>query len=373
MSENASVTANLGPQHLGAARDTVAQVLEEAKRQGASAAEAQLSLAQGLSVDVRLGEVETVEFHRDRGLAVTVFFGQRKGQASTSDDSPQSLRDAVAAACAIARHTEEDKYAGIASPEQLADRIPDLDLYHPWALSTEQAIDDALRCEAVARDDERIVNSEGASVSTGSSLRVLGTSAGFLQGYAGTMHSRSCAVVAEDDQGMQRNFWYDAGRRADLLASAEQVGERARERTLARLGAEIPDTAELPVLLAPPACSAILFPRSAAAACTGAPPFCATGSVSGCFRGASMCASSRCCRAPTARRRSTATVWRRGTRRSWKTGCCAATRWACTPRGGSTWRPPATAAACTTCRSRIPARISTPWCGASTGVFWSPR
>ena len=101
MSENASVTANLGPQHLGAARDTVAQVLEEAKRQGASAAEAQLSLAQGLSVDVRLGEVETVEFHRDRGLAVTVFFGQRKGQASTSDDSPQSLRDAVAAACAI--------------------------------------------------------------------------------------------------------------------------------------------------------------------------------------------------------------------------------------------------------------------------------
>ena len=258
MSENASVTANLGPQHLGAARDTVAQVLEEAKRQGASAAEAQLSLAQGLSVDVCLGEVETVEFHRDRGLAVTVFFGQRKGQASTSDDSPQSLRDAVAAACAIARHTEEDKYAGIASPEQLADRIPDLDLYHPWALSTEQAIDDALRCEAVARDDERIVNSEGASVSTGSSLRVLGTSAGFLQGYAGTMHSRSCAVVAEDDQGMQRNFWYDAGRRADLLASAEQVGERARERTLARLGAEIPDTAELPVLLAPEIAAGLL-------------------------------------------------------------------------------------------------------------------
>jgi len=258
MSDNASVTANLGPQHLGAARDTVAQVLEEAKRQGASAAEAQLSLAQGLSVDVRLGEVETVEFHRDRGLAVTVFFGQRKGQASTSDDSPQSLRDAVAAACAIARHTEEDRYAGIAGPEQLADRVPDLDLYHPWALSTEQAIDDALRCEAVARDDDRIVNSEGASVSTGSSLRVLGTSAGFLQGYAGTIHSRSCAVVAEDAQGMQRNFWYDAGRRADRLASPEQVGERARERTLSRLGAEIPDTAELPVLLAPEIAAGLL-------------------------------------------------------------------------------------------------------------------
>lgn len=258
MSENASVTANLGPQHLGAARDTVARVLEEAKRQGASAAEAQLSLAQGLSVDVRMGEVETVEFHRDRGLAVTVFFGQRKGQASTSDDSPQSLRDAVAAACAIARHTEEDQYAGIAGPEQLADRVPDLDLYHPWALSTEQAIDDALRCEAVARDDDRIVNSEGASVTTGSSLRVLGTSAGFLQGYAGTFHSRSCAVVAEDDQGMQRNFWHDAGRRADRLASAERVGEQARERTLARLGAEIPDTAELPVLLAPEIAAGLL-------------------------------------------------------------------------------------------------------------------
>ena len=258
MSENASATADLGPNNLGAARDIVARVLEEAKRQGASAAEARLSLSQGLSVDVRLGEVETVEFHRDRGLGVTVYFGQRKGQASTSDDSPESLRDAVAAACAIARHTEEDRFTGLAAPEQLATDNPDLDLYHPWALTTEQAIEEALRCESVARDDPRIVNSEGASVSTGTSVQVLGNSAGFLQGQVGTFHSRGCAVVAGDDNGMQRDHWFDGGRRADRLASPEQVGEAARRRTLARLGAEVPATGQLPVLLSPEIAASLL-------------------------------------------------------------------------------------------------------------------
>lgn len=258
MSENASATVDLGPHSLAAARDVVARVLEEAKRQGASAAEARLNLAQGLSVDVRLGEVETVEFHRDRGLGVTVFFGQRKGHASTSDDSPESLRDAVAAACAIARHTEEDPFAGLAEPDQLAGPEPELGLYHPWALTTEQAIEEALRCENVARDDARIVNSEGASVSTGVSVQVLGTSAGFLQGHAGTFHSRSCAVVAEDANGMQRNYWYDGNRQADRMAGPEQVGEEARRRTLARLGAEVPATGQWPVLLSPEIAATLL-------------------------------------------------------------------------------------------------------------------
>ncbi|MBF6857765.1 metalloprotease PmbA, partial [Acinetobacter baumannii] len=134
-------------------------------------------------VNVRLGEVETVEFHRDRGVSVTVYVGQRKGTASTSDDSRQSLCDAVSAACAIARHTEEDRHAGLAEPDQLEKTPPDLDLYHPWAITTEQAIREALDCEALARADARIVNSEGASVSTGTALRVLGTTRGFLHGY----------------------------------------------------------------------------------------------------------------------------------------------------------------------------------------------
>ncbi|ASK34926.1 metalloprotease PmbA [Alcanivorax sp. N3-2A] len=258
MSEPHGASANLDPRQLNSARDTVAFVLEEARRQGASSAEAHLSLAQGLSVNVRLGEVETVEFHRDRGVAVSVYMGNRKGASTTSDDSPQSLRDAVAAACAIARHTEEDPFGGIAEAGLLATDLPDLDLYHPWEISTEQAIAEALRSESVARDDPRIVNSEGASVTTGTSLRVLGTSNGFLQGYAGSFHSRGCAVLAEDDAGMQRDYWYDGSRDPSRIASPESVGERARLRTLARLGAEVPETGELPVMFAPEVAAGLL-------------------------------------------------------------------------------------------------------------------
>lgn len=258
MSESGGASANLEPRHVDSARDTVAFVLEEARRQGASSAEARLNLAQGLSVNVRLGEVETVEFHRDRGVAVTVYLGQRKGAATTSDDSPQSLRDAVAAACAIARHTEEDRFGGIAAASLLARDLPELDLYHPWEITTEQAIAEALRSEGVAREDARIVNSEGASVTTGTSLRVLGTSAGFLHGYAGTFHSRSCAVLAEDEAGMQSDYWYDGNRDPRRLADPESIGERARQRALARLGAEVPETGELPVLFAPEVAAGLL-------------------------------------------------------------------------------------------------------------------
>lgn len=258
MSDQHGASAVPGPGNPDAARDSVAFVLEEARRQGASGAEARLNQAQGLSVNVRLGEVETVEFHRDRGVGVTVYFGQRKGAASTSDDSPESLRDAVAAACAIARHTEEDPHAGLAAPELLATAPPDLDLDHPWALTTEQAIEEALRCEAIARDDRRIVNSEGASISTGHALRVFGTSNGFLHAYAGSFHSRGCAIVAEDGDGMQRDYWYDASRQPQRLADPETVGREARERALARLGAGVPETGEWPVMLAPEIAAGLL-------------------------------------------------------------------------------------------------------------------
>ena len=257
MSDSSPTTAELDNTQLQQAKDTAAWLIEEAKRQGADAAEVGVSLSQGYSVNVRQGEVETVEFHRDRGVSVTVYKGQRKGHASSSDDNRDSLRATLAAATAIAGYTEEDRYAGLAPAADLAREVTDLDLYHPWAMDTQSAIEQALRCETVARDDARIVNSEGASVNSGASLRVYATSEGFLHGYRGTHHSRVCSVVAEDEAGMQRDYWYDGGRVGDRLASAEAVGEQARERALARLGAEVPETAELPVIFAPEVASEI--------------------------------------------------------------------------------------------------------------------
>ena len=173
MSDSPATTAVLDIAQLRQAEDTAAWVLEEAKRQGADGVEVNVSLSQGYSVNVRQGEVETVEFHRDRGVSVTVFRGQRKGHASSSDDNRDSLRDTIQAAASIARYTEEDRYAGLAPASMLAREVPDLDLYHPWAMDTQAAIDEALRCENVARNDARIVNSEGASINSGASLRGL--------------------------------------------------------------------------------------------------------------------------------------------------------------------------------------------------------
>jgi len=243
-------TAIEDPQgRLASLRDTVAVILDEAKQRGATAAEAGVSTRAGLEVSVRLGEVETVEHTRDNGLGVTVYFGHRKGSASTSDLSPASLREAVTAACAIARHTQEDPCAGLADPEHLAREIPDLDLYHPWALSLEEATRLAIDCETAARDqDPRITNSEGASLSSSSGLQVYGNSHGFLGGYPSSRHGLSCAVIASDAAGMQRDYWWTSARAPGDLAGAEEVGRRAAERTLARLGSRGLATRQAPVL-----------------------------------------------------------------------------------------------------------------------------
>ena len=225
-------------------------LLKEAKQRGATAAEAQVSASMGLEVSVRLGEVETVEHTRDNGLGITVYFGQRKGSASSSDLSPAALRDAVRAACAIAEHTQEDPAAGLADAERMASGpLPDLDLYHPWEVSVEQAIERALACEEAARaHDKRISNSEGAQCSTHASLRVYGNSHGFVGGYPTTRHGISCAVVAADDGGMQRDYWWTSARNAAGLAAGPVVGRRAAERTVARLGARRLPTCKVPVL-----------------------------------------------------------------------------------------------------------------------------
>lgn len=236
-------------ERLARLQQIIDDLLKEAKRRGASAAEASVGSSAGLEVSVRLGEVETVEHTRDNGLGVTVYFGHRKGSASTSDLSPAAVRDAVAAACAIAEHTQEDRCAHLADPERMATEIPDLDLHHPWSIGVEEAIELAVSCEDRARAyDPRIVNSEGASLSTHEGINVSGNSQGFIGGYPTTRHSLNCAVIGQEGDLMQRDYWWTTARCATDLDPAAEVGARAAERTVARLGARRLGTCEVPVL-----------------------------------------------------------------------------------------------------------------------------
>lgn len=227
----------------------VIQALELAKKLGATQAEAGVSSETGLSLTVRLGEVETIEYQRDRGLGVTVYFGHRKGSASTADLAPGSVRESVEKACSIARFTAEDPCAGLADAELMATDIPDLDLCHPWDVDAEQAIDIARQCEDVARSiDKRINNSEGASVSSHRGTRVYGNSHGFLAGVESTSHSLSCVVLASEGDQMQRDYWYTSARDAADMESLAEVGRKAGERTVRRLGARKLATVRAPVM-----------------------------------------------------------------------------------------------------------------------------
>jgi len=232
--------------------EVVGLALTLARVAGASQAEADASLQRGLSATVRLGEVDTIEYHRDRGLSVTAYFGQAKGSASTADLRPQAVRETVQKAAAIARHTARDEFAGLADPEALAHDVPDLDLYHPWELAPEQAITLARDCEAAGlQSDARLKNSEGASVNTHSGMRVYGNSHGFLQGYPSTSHSIGCALVAEQGEDMQRDYWHSVARRAQGLEDAAAIGLHAARRAVRRLGARRLSTRRAPVLFAP--------------------------------------------------------------------------------------------------------------------------
>jgi len=226
--------------------------LGEAKSLGASQAEAAISMDVGLSVSVRLREVETIEYQRDRGMAVTVYFGTRKGSASTADLSAGALRETVAKACSIARFTAEDPCAGLADPDTLARAIPDLDLAHPWDVTPERACELALECEAAALAvDPRITNSEGAGVSTHRGVRAYGNSHGFLAAYPGTVHSVSCAVVGAEGEEMERDYWYSTTRDWRGLEAAASIGRTAGERAVRRLGARQLGTMKVPVLYTP--------------------------------------------------------------------------------------------------------------------------
>lgn len=227
----------------------VADLLNEAEKQGATAAEAVVSQDAGLTVTARDGDVETVEHIRDNGLGVTVYFGKRKASASTSDLSDAAVRDTVRAACKIAKHTQEDDCAGLADADLMARDIPDLDLNHPWNLSVDQAIEQTVACEQAAREaDSRIVNSEGATLSAQSGLHVYGNSNGFVGGYPWSRQSLSCAVIGKEGDEMQRDYWWTSARDAADLESSKSVGLKAAERAVSRLGAGKLSTREAPVV-----------------------------------------------------------------------------------------------------------------------------
>lgn len=233
-------------------RELVDEVLAEAKRLGASDAGAEVSEGCGLSVSVRHGALENVERNRDNSLGISVYLGQRRGNASTSDFSAQALKDTVRAAFDIARFTAEDPVAGLPDAEDLSldpSTRPALDLFHPWAIDAHAAAEMAMRCEAAAFDtDKRITNSEGAAVSAQQSHFVAGNSRGFRGGYASSRHSVSVAPIAGRGAGMQRDAWYSSMRDAADLAAPEAIGRYAAERALSRLKSRKVKTAEVPVL-----------------------------------------------------------------------------------------------------------------------------
>ena len=214
----------------------IERALEEARARGASQAEAAVSQDTGLSVGVRLGEVETLEQQRDRSMGITVYFGHRKGSASTADFSPDAVSATVAKACSIARFTAEDACSGLADPELMERSPQDLDLAHPWEISADRAIEIAKTCEAAAlRFDSRINNSEGSSVSTHQGLHVYGNTHGFVGGYPTTSHTLSCVVLAGTGEDMQRDYWYSSSRDWRELENPEAIGRESARRTIARL------------------------------------------------------------------------------------------------------------------------------------------
>lgn len=243
-------------------RELASHALRHAKRKGASACEVDVSEGVGQSVTVRRGEVDTIEFNRDKGLAVTVYLGQRRGHAASSDFSTSAIEATVEAALAIAQHTAEDEAAGLpdaellASPEQAA---RDLELYHPWALTIDEAIALAQRCEAAAFAVSPLIrNSEGATVATHASHFISANSLGFMGGYPATRHSISCVPIAGEGDAIERDDWFSGHRDPRDLAAPEAIGTYAAERALSRLGARKIKTRRCPVMFEAPLATGLI-------------------------------------------------------------------------------------------------------------------
>ena len=230
----------------------VSLALDEARQQGVDQAEAAASQDKGLSTTARLGEVESLEYTNDRGIGITVYKDTRKGNASTSDMSPEAIRETVAKACTFATLTAQDKHAGLADAELMCQDVKDLDLDHPWEIDADKAIEMAIESEAAGlASDARVSNSEGATISTNRGTRAYGNTHGFISSYSRTSHSITCVLLAEADGVMQRDYHYTASRSADGLEDAADVGRRAGEKTVSRLGARKIKTTRAPVLYVP--------------------------------------------------------------------------------------------------------------------------
>lgn len=246
-------------QRLEAMAEISRRLLDRARALGASQAEVSCSEERGLNVNVRMGAVDTVESTRDRGIGVTVYFGRRKGSASTADLHNASLEATVEQACAIARYTEDDAAAGLADAALMATQFPDLDTWHPWPVDADHAVDLALACETAGREaDARIANSDGASLGSGESLSVYANSHGFVGRDRGTHHSIGCALIVGQGDGMQRDGWYSSALAREELEDAAAIGRRAAERTVARLSPRSLATGQYPVLFAAEAARSLI-------------------------------------------------------------------------------------------------------------------
>ncbi len=229
----------------------VADILAEAKTQGATAAEVSAGYSSGFNATVRMGDVETVTYNNDKNVGVTIYLGQQQGSATTSDISPAAIKSTVAAACSIARLTGSDSFAGLADKDLLAENYPELDLYHPWPISVEEGIDLALKCENYARSlDKRITNSEGATCSTHQGLHVYGNSDGFLGSYSSSRHSLSCSLIAQAGNQMKSDYSFTVARAVEDLLSDKWVAEQVVQRAVGQLGAQRLSTREAPVIFA---------------------------------------------------------------------------------------------------------------------------
>ncbi len=234
------------------------QVLSLAKQKGATSAELSIGASRGLSVNARMGEVETVEFNQDQSLSLTVYKGQRKGHVSVTDLTDNALEQAVEMALAFAEHTAEDPFAGLADAALMAKSWQDPELYYPKPFDVDQLVDLSLACESVGRQDRRITNSDGAGFHAGERTTLYANSHGFQGQLWGTNYSASCVLIAGEGDQMQRDYWYDSQRQWDLLSAPEVIGQRAAERTLMRLNPQKISTRKVPVMFAAEIASSLL-------------------------------------------------------------------------------------------------------------------
>jgi PmbA protein len=238
-------------QELSFLTESAQQALDHARSLGADGSEVSASIHFGLDVNVRMGEVETLEHSRDRGLGINIYLGKSKGHASSGDLRPETIRKCVEKAIDIARFTQADKCNGLAPVDRLASRFPDLDLWHPQALDAGLTTQRALACEAAGLENPKISNSDGASASSSFGLSVYANSNGFVGRRDGTRYQQSCVLIAGEGESMQRDYWYDSKRAFSDLEGVEHTGHEAARRTVSRLGARNIPTCEVPVLFAP--------------------------------------------------------------------------------------------------------------------------